>query len=367
MVVERFPPETGGSGVRFLRVAERLSREHSIDLFTVGKYQSEDFSKCFNVHRFDVDRFSRLESHGFNRVTGLGFSTFYGLLSNSYDVLDIDIWPMLPVFSARIAEPRTPLVISWNVVWPFSFQKTISNISTLFARTCAKLSNYNITVSNFAKAMLLRHVQMSPSNINVIPDGVDEAFFKAQLKPKWGHITFVGRLVPQKRLDLILEGFKIFKKNVNNAELHIVGTGPLKPQLALASKRIDGLFLHESIRAGNTGELISLLSKSWIFVSASEFETYGMSISEALAMGLPVIVTNAPYNAAVHETARQDFNSLIVEHNQPIAIANALEKLYKDHELWDKLSSNARRFSIFHSWDEVAERVEAVYKKAIIR
>lgn len=367
MVVERFPPDTGGSGIRFLRIAERLSQEHSIDLFTIGQFKNEYLARCFCVHRLDLGKSPVPESHGLNRVIGLSFSTLFQLLFRSYDVVDVDIWPMLPFFSTKMAKPRTPTIITWDVVWPFSFQRTISGISTLFARACSKLSTCDITVSNFAKTMLLKHVQINPGKVSVIPNGIDEAFFKAKLQPKWGRIIFVGRLEPQKRLDLILAGFKIFKKKVNDAELHIVGAGPLKPQLVLASKKIEGLHLHDSIPAGNTVELISMLSKSWIFVSASEFETYGMSISEALRTGLPAVLTNAPYNAAVHETAKQGFNSLIVEHNQPMAIANAFEKLYKDRELWDRLSRDAKRCSTFYSWDDVAKRVEAIYEKVTRR
>ena len=363
IVVERFPPDTGGSGVRFCKLAERLSRKHTLDVFTVGPIRALNLGRGFNVHRFDLEKLPIPRLWGLNSVVSLTSSTFFQLSFRSYDIIDIDIWPFLPFFSAKMAKPNTPAILSWNVVWPFSFQKATSGISTLFARACSKLSTHNITVSNFAKTMLLKHLQMNPSTVSMIPNGIDEAFFKAKLRPKWGQIVFVGRLEPQKRLDLILAAFKIFRKNVNDAELHIVGEGSLKSQLVLASKKVDGLYLHGSIPAGSTQELISTLDKSWIFVSASEFETYGMSISEALGMGLPVVLTNAPNNAAVHETAKHGFNSLIVEHNQPMAIANAFERLYKDRELWDRLSSNAKSFPVSYSWDDVAKRVEAVYEE----
>ncbi len=365
MVVERFPPDIGGSGVRFCEIAERLSRKHAVDVFTLGPWDAEDSRRGFLIHRFNPDRLPVLNSYGFNRVMGLTFSTFFQFLFRSYDIVDIDVWPILPFFSAKIAQSRAPTVISWNVVWPFSIRKAVSRATTFFAEACSRLSTYNITVSNFAKRMLLEHVKMNPGRVSVIPNGNDEAFLRTKLEPKLGSIIFVGRLEQQKRLDLILGAFKIFKRSVNDGELHIVGSGPLRSQLLRVSEKIEGLHLHESIPGQDRDELASMLRKSWVFVSASEFESYGMSISEASSVGLPVVLTRTRYNGAIDEIVKHGYNGLIVDHDNPEAIADALERLYRDPELWKSLSSNAKRLAAFHSWDEVADRVEEVYEEVL--
>jgi glycosyltransferase involved in cell wall biosynthesis len=110
-----------------------------------------------------------------------------------------------------------------------------------------------------------------------------------------------------------------------------------------------------------------MLSESWVFASASEFETYGMSISEALSIGLPAVLTRAPYNGAVGEIVKHESNGLIVDHNKPKAMADAFERLFKDRELWERLSHNARKLAPFHSWDDVAKQVEAVYERVLSR
>jgi glycosyltransferase involved in cell wall biosynthesis len=213
--------------------------------------------------------------------------------------------------------------------------------------------------------MLIEHVNMKPEKLSVIPNGNEEAFLKARLRPKQGRIIFVGRLELQKRLDLVLEAFKIFKKSVNDAELHIVGSGPLRPQLLHESNRIGDVYLHMPIPAQKRNELVTLLSNSWVFVSASEFETYGMAISEASTVGLPVVITRTPYNGAVDEIIKNELNGLIVDHNSPKAIADAFERLYRSPELWKNLSDNAKRLTVFHSWDKVANKVETVYKDVL--
>jgi glycosyltransferase involved in cell wall biosynthesis len=366
MVVERFPPDIGGSGVRFFEIAQRLSRKHTIDIYTLGEYGAADSTQNFNVYSCDPHRLTLLKLGGFDRVVDLTFSTFFQSLFHSHDLVDVDIWPFIPFLSSKIARPRMPTVISWNVVWPFSFRKTVVGPSTVLARLCSRLSDYNITVSDFARRILLEHVKIDPEKISVIPNGNDEAFFKKKMQPQQGRIIFVGRLEPQKRLDLLLEAFKIFRENVGCAEFHIVGSGPLRPELLNASRRIEGVYFHDSVPIEKRDELISMLSESWIFASASEFETYGLSISEASSVGLPVVLTRAPMNGAVNEIIKHERNGLIVDHNSPKAIADAFDRLYRNPDLWKHLSINAKKLAASYSWDTVANRVETVYE-AVLR
>jgi len=266
------------------------------------------------------------------------------------------------LFSTKAAKPGTPVVVSWNVVWPFSYNKTVSKICRVLAYFVAKTGTHHVTVSNFAKNVLHEKLNISKDKISVIPNGIDEEFLEAKLKPNRGRIIYIGRLEPQKKLDLTIEAFKLFKKKVDDAELHIIGSGSLYMQLKETSKRISGVHVHGQVSSSKRQELVNQLEKSWVFVSASEFESYGLAIAESLSVGLPVILTNAPYNAAVNDLVCNGYNGIIVEHNKPEAIAEALEKLYRDQKLWDELSKNAKRSAHF-SWDEVAQKVEKIYEK----
>jgi glycosyltransferase involved in cell wall biosynthesis len=365
MIVERFPPDIGGSGTRFYQIAKRLSHRHEIDVYTLGSVNTTRSSEYANlsVHRLSMNRPLLHNKHGFDRVVGHTLSTYFQLLFRSYDIADVDIWPILPFFSTKLAKPKMPAIITWNVVYPFSFNKTISKTAAMLASIASKSSTHNISVSVLAKTLLVKYMNVDPSKIDVIPNGVDEAFSMTQLEPQKGRIVFVGRLEPQKRLDLLIKAFRIAKTKMKDAELHIIGAGPLRPQIMAASERTNGLYVHEPVTQTDKNELVYQLSRSWVFVSTSEFETYGLSIAESLSMGLPAVLTHTPYNAAIGELVKHEHNGLIVEHNQPEAIAKALVRLYENPRLWEALSHNARHSTCFHSWDEVAEKTEAVYEK----
>ncbi|MEM2911357.1 MAG: glycosyltransferase family 4 protein [Candidatus Bathyarchaeia archaeon] len=363
IVVERFPPDVGGSGTRYYKIAEHLSKRHVIDVFTLGKQYSADRKQRFNIYRLDPNLHGLPSSlNKLNRVIYLSCSTFLQFLSRSYDIIDVDIWPFLPFFTVKIAKPKTPVVVSWNVVWPFSYNKAVSKICEILAHPVSKVGDHHVTVSNFAKTILQKRFKIPTGKLSVIPNGIDKEFLKAKMEPQPGRIIFIGRLEPQKRIDLILKGFKIFKEKVSAAELHIIGSGSLQQSLLKASQKISGVYLHNPLPTTDNKEIIEQLRKSWVFISTSEFESYGLSIAEALSVGLPVLITKA-LNEAVKEFVKNGQNGLIVEHNKPTAIAKALEKLYRNQGLWTRLSQNARGMASFHSWDDVAKKVEEVYKK----
>ncbi|MBS7615810.1 glycosyltransferase family 4 protein [Candidatus Bathyarchaeota archaeon] len=362
IVVERFPPDIGGSGTRYYKIAEHLSKKHAIDVFTLGK-PSDNYEKCgFNVYRFNSDtRILPSPLNKLNRVTFFSSSVFLKLFSRSYDIIDVDVWPFIPFFAVKAAKPEVPVVVSWNSVWPFAYNKIVSRICEALAYPVSKIGNYHVAVSNFAKKILQEKFKISKEKIRVIPNGIDKEFLEAKLEPQFGRIVYVGRLEPQKRLDLLLAAFKLFKKKVNNAELHIIGFGPLYTRLINESEKTGGIYIHKPVPQKERRQLISYLKNAWVFVSASEFESYGLSIAEALSMGLPAILTNAPYNAATKEIVSHNYNGLIVDHGKPEAICKAFEKLYQNLELWRQLSNNARQ-SLRFSWSDVAKEVEEVYK-----
>jgi glycosyltransferase involved in cell wall biosynthesis len=363
MVVERFPPDIGGSGVRYSEIAKRLGKNNEIDIFTLGSVSTRDSSEGPNVYRSNLANASMAYSLRLHRVATLSTSTFFGILSHSYDIIDVDFWPMFPFFSAKTAKPTTPTVVSWNVAWPFSYRKLTSATSNVLAHVICRLSTQNVTVSETAKKNLVKHLGLTEDKVEIIPNGVDDTFFKAPLEAQWGRMVFVGRLEPQKRLDLLIAAFKIVRKNHSDAEIHIIGAGPLHQEILEASKKVEGLYLHNPIPRQQVKELVSELCRSWLFVSASEFETFGLSIAEALQIGLPAVLTQTPNNAAIGEIAIPGYNSIVVQHDNPKLIAEAIERLYENEELWKKLSYNAKHSTSILSWDEVATKTEAMYKR----
>jgi glycosyltransferase involved in cell wall biosynthesis len=124
------------------------------------------------------------------------------------------------------------------------------------------------------------------------PIALDEFRPSERLGVDWDQPTIVcvGRLVPRKRLDLLLDAFPLVLREFPAARLKIVGSpGYASGQLALLERsrcraRID------YIPRLDRREITALLQKAAVAVQTSESENFGSAIAEAQACGAPVVV-----------------------------------------------------------------------------
>jgi glycosyltransferase involved in cell wall biosynthesis len=92
-------------------------------------------------------------------------------------------------------------------------------------------------------------------------------------------------------------------------------------------------------------------------------DAYGMVVLEAMAHGLPVVVSDTPYSG-IAQDLRDGENALLLTDPQDVmAIVAALQRLQADAELEDRLSSQSQAFAQAHSWELTASAYEALYAR----
>ncbi len=153
-------------------------------------------------------------------------------------------------------------------------------------------------------------------------------------------IIFVGRLHSQKRVDVLLQAFKlVLQRRPDLAwRLKLAGTGPLERELnALA----DELAISRHVEfLGHVANVDALLDQSDLFVLPSASEGISNALLEAMARGLPCIVTDIPGN---NEVIQNRQNGILVTSGDPEALAEAMLDLAADDELRARLGRQARR------------------------
>jgi len=103
-------------------------------------------------------------------------------------------------------------------------------------------------------------------------------------------IIYLGRLVKVKGLDLLLQAFLRLAQEDKEVELHIVGGGALESKLR---RRVDGerrVHFHGSLFGD---EKTRVLWQCQVLVLPSKSESWGLVVNEAMAAGVPVIVSDA--------------------------------------------------------------------------
>ena len=166
-------------------------------------------------------------------------------------------------------------------------------------RATERLGSATVAVSPTV-AGRLRGWGVPPGRIVVIPNGIDAEGFafdaarRASTRRRLGIgpgervVGGVGRLVPTKRFDLLIEAIA----PLDDVRLLIVGSGPDRARL----QRLAGDLgvARRVVFAGGTSDVAGALAAMDVLAAPSEQETFGLAVLEALAAGLPVLYRTCP-------------------------------------------------------------------------
>jgi 1,2-diacylglycerol 3-alpha-glucosyltransferase len=164
-------------------------------------------------------------------------------------------------------------------------------------------------------------------------------------------VLYVGRLSFEKKVDRLVEAFK----NVKNATLVIVGSGPsLEEYKKLAADNVIFTgFVDDKL-------LSSAYASADIFASASDSETFGLTFVEAMHFGLPVVGVD---RLGAKEVIKDGKNGFLVGVGNVNTIADKINLLVKRPALRKKLGKQGKKDSRKYDMDRVAGEFLALYKK----
>lgn len=150
-------------------------------------------------------------------------------------------------------------------------------------------------------------------------------------------VLYVGRLVWQKNVPLLIEAFARVAERIPTARLLIVGDGPERPALEALANRL----LPESriVFAGAVPyqRIGGCYREGTVLAVPSRYEPYGRVFLEGMAHGLPIVATETEGARAI---LREPF-AVVVPQNDHAALAEALLPMLSDPDLWHRMSSAA--------------------------
>lgn len=172
-------------------------------------------------------------------------------------------------------------------------------------------------------------------------------------------IGMVGRLVSVKNFEMLIRAAQIVIDSGVNVKFLLVGDGPQQPALEnLAQElKIDKHIIFLGFRA-DVVDIVSLLD---IFVLCSKWETFPISLIEAMALEKPVIATNI---GGVKEIITDGKNGLLVPVNDHVALSSAIIHLLTQKEKAKKFGRLARQKAMTeYSLKVMCDTLSSLYKK----
>lgn len=183
-------------------------------------------------------------------------------------------------------------------------------------------------------AYAVDHVGLPVGVIDVVPNGVDPARFRAARATTGAPVAvWVGVLAPVKRVDVLLDAVA----DVPRLRLVVVGDGPLRGEVERRCAEPDLAGRVEL--AGRVDDPSRLVAGADLYVLTSDAENCPLSLLEAMASGLPVVATAV---GGVPEVVRDGIDGLLCPAGDVAALTSALGRLAADPYLRSLLGGAAR-------------------------
>lgn len=239
-------------------------------------------------------------------------------------------------------------------------QKYISEYYKYLGNNTYTFMNRIIAVSSYLAKNINNEFGI---NATVLPNIVDTSKFRYKSVKKSANVfnfISVGNLLPNKRMDLLINSFYSSFKENKDVKLYIYGDGPERKELETLIKDYEmsnQIFLMGLVERK---VIAHQMQQSHCFVLVSKLETFGVAYIEALASGLPVIATRCG--------GPEDFinksNGILLIKDSREELSQALTKMYKNVDKYDskKISEEITKK---YSEQNVAQLLIKEYKDTI--
>jgi glycosyltransferase involved in cell wall biosynthesis len=216
----------------------------------------------------------------------------------------------------------------------------------LFSKVIARATKNSVhhIVLDYDMKRELLELGVPSEKIYLIPNYVSDDFFTVTPSYDNFNIVFVGRLVPEKGVDLLIRAFAKLAEKVPVAKLILVGDGSEKPCLQRLAKELGVLEKVTFTGFVPHSKVPELLRKASVFALPSRFEGLPNALLQAMAAALPCVATSV---GGVPDVIKDGVNGILVPPEREDLLAEALETVLLNKALAMRLGENARR-SVSH-------------------
>lgn len=183
-----------------------------------------------------------------------------------------------------------------------------------------------VTVSCFLRNYAWNVLNVPDDRSAVIANGID---IPDVIPPrtKKAVVGIVARLIPSKGVDVFLRAVQLLRPEIPELKAMVIGDGPAKHQLMYMAQNLG---LENTVQfMGHCENVPSLLEEMAVFVLPTRSEGLGISILEAMAMGVPVVATAV---GGVPELVKHRHTGLLVRVDECSAIARAVRQIFTHRE-----------------------------------
>jgi glycogen synthase len=192
------------------------------------------------------------------------------------------------------------------------------------------------------------------------PDAEKAAFRKRFAEPEEKIIYFIGRMVHEKGAQILIEALKYVKIAFPKTKLIIAGGGPRAHLESLAHQQglWEAIYFTGRISDEDRDGLYRVAD---VACYPSLYEPFGIVALEAMAAGVPVVVSDA---GGLSEVVQHDLSGTVTFAGDTTSLAWGIARVFREPEQSQWMAANAKvRCAEVFSWDLIATQTIAVYQR----
>lgn len=236
----------------------------------------------------------------------------------------------------------------------------------MLTRASARRAAAVITVSEFSKREIVRHLKVDAAKVHVVYSGATAWTGRSggSNAPREPRVLYVGSLFNRRHIAEMIAAFALVAQRHPDARFDIVGDNRTRPYVdvdALIERSGAADRIHARSYVSDD-ELSELYARASAFIFLSDYEGFALTPLEALAAGIPVVLLDTPVSREVYRDA-----ALYVQRPDPQEIAAPLLQLLCDDGKRARLATAARTQLDRYSWRKCAARTLAILTAAASR
>ena len=235
-----YPWVKGGGEKRIYELSKRLVEQgHEVHLFGLNWWRGPEIIEKNDIILHGVCDKMELYVNGRRSISEaiiFSIKLLPALARERYDIIDVTAFPYFSCFTAKFIMmfSCTPMLITWHEVWGdywYEYMGKLGFFGRIVEYIASKLAKKSIAVSKMTRNNL-EQLGIKSENISTIFNGINikeiDNISPSEIKCD---VIFVGRLIKEKNVDILIKAIYLVKNNFPNIQCHIIGDGPEKKKL----------------------------------------------------------------------------------------------------------------------------------------
>ncbi|PSP22914.1 MAG: glycoside hydrolase [Cyanobacteria bacterium SW_5_48_44] len=340
-----------------------VAQGHSVDLFARSTYTGGSWLSSYQFKGVRVICIPSLPLRGLDTLTNSAIAAIASLF-RGYDIVHFHaLGPALFCWFPRIASRCGVVVICQGLDWQRAkWGKLASSLIHLGEKAAAKYAHKVVVVSEYLRSYFRKTYGIDTTYIPNAPGEYAESdqefpYVKSLGLTPGHYFLFLGRIVPEKRPDLLLkafqsihpEGWKLVIAGGVSDTSHYVSK---LTEIASASKDV---ILTSEVRGSHLAEIVR---GAGLFVLPSDLEGLPLAMLEAMQEGIPVLASDiSPHRQLVGQE-----RGLLFRAGDINSCARCLEQALKQPLELKAMAEKARDYALAnYNWDRITSDNLAVY------